>query len=54
MVLEEVLNKLQDFCWITQERDQVSMLEKFCNKYFEINAGHFSKVILADIETSII
>ena len=43
MVLDEVLNKLQDFCWITQEKDQVSMLEKFCNKYFEINAGHFSK-----------
>ena len=43
-VLDEVMNKLQDFCWISNAKEQVSMLSKFCDKYFEINASHCSKV----------
>ena len=43
MVLDETLNKLQDFCWITNEKEQVAMLTKFIDKYFEINCGNFSK-----------
>ena len=38
------MNKLQDFCWITNTKEQVNMLSKFCDKYFEINASHCSKV----------
>ena len=41
--MDEVINKLQDFCWISNSKDQVNMLAKFCDKYFEINASHFSK-----------
>lgn len=37
------MNKLQDFCWISSPKDQVNMLAKFCDKYFEINATRFSK-----------
>ena len=38
------MNKLQDFCWISNAKEQVSMLSKFCDKYFEINSSHCSKV----------
>ena len=43
-VLDEVLHKLQDFCWIDNTKEQVAMLTKFCDKFFEINASHCSKV----------
>ena len=43
-VLDEVMNKLQDFCWISNAKEQVNMLSKYCDKFFEINASHCSKV----------
>ena len=43
MVLDEVLSRLQDFCWILPEREQVAMFCKYCDKFFEINCGLFAK-----------
>ena len=42
-VLDEVLNKLQDFRWVTPEREQLRVLCKFTDKYFEINSGNFTR-----------
>ena len=41
--MDEVLNKLQDFRWVTPEKEQLRVLCKFTDKYFEINSGNFSR-----------
>ena len=44
-VLDETINKLQDFCWVKPEREQARVLCKFIDKYMEINSGHFSRKV---------
>ena len=42
-VLDETINKLQDFCWVKPEREQARVLCKFIDKYMEILATSLGK-----------